>query len=72
MRSIVFILLFLQLHTPTAEMIDRKYSVMIEKAVAKHPYINKEGKRINERYSFGEPALCSRFVPIEEFYKTKK
>ena len=35
-----------QIHIPTAEMINEKYSVQIEKSVKKYPYINKVGAKV--------------------------
>lgn len=54
MRYFLIILLLIPLslsaqqgiHIPTAEMINEKYSVQIEKSVSKYPYINKSGQKV--------------------------
>jgi soluble lytic murein transglycosylase-like protein len=45
----IFLISFLmlgQIHIPTANMINEKYSAIIEKSVAKYPYINKAGQKV--------------------------
>lgn len=34
------------IHIPTADMINEKYSVQIQKSVSKYPYINKSGQKV--------------------------
>ncbi|HQJ59759.1 MAG TPA: lytic transglycosylase domain-containing protein [bacterium] len=46
MIFLISFLLLSQIHIPTANMINQKYSAIIEKSVAKYPYMNKSGVKV--------------------------
>lgn len=62
MTLLISFLLFSQIHISTAQMIDSKYSIFIERSVSKYPYMNSLGKKTGI-----DPALIKAIIYKESF-----